>query len=264
MNFVAEQTDQAELVARLADNLFRVRQKIAEACARAGRDPGEVAIVAVTKYVDLPVIRALVAAGAGELGENRVQQLVARAAALGSRIEKWREPRELGQTPAPTVPRWHMVGHLQRNKVRMLLPQVRVLHALDSLRLAQEVQRVAELLDVQVDAFIEVNVSGEASKFGVPPAELSGLAEAVQRHSRIILRGLMTMAPLSPDPQRVRPVFAQLRELLRGLQRAGVVGPQCTHLSMGMSQDYAVAVEEGATFVRIGTALYEGLPIAPQ
>jgi len=256
--------DEAELVARLAGNLFRVRQRIAEACARAGRDPAEVTMVAVTKYLDLPMIRALVAAGVGELGENRVQQLVARAAALGSRIEEWREPREISQSPAPVIPRWHMVGHLQRNKVKMLLPQVRVLHALDSLRLAQEVQRVAELLDAKVDAFIEVNVSGESTKFGVSPAELPGLAEAVQKRSRITLRGLMTMAPLSPDVEQARPFFAQLRELLRGLQQSGTVGPQCVHLSMGMSQDYAVAVEEGATFVRIGTALYEDLPIAPQ
>jgi pyridoxal phosphate enzyme (YggS family) len=253
-----------ELVQRLRENVGRVREVIGEACGRVGRDPRSVGLVAVTKYVDLPVIEGLLAAGVREIGENRVQQLAARAEALGSRLEEWRDPGQLtdqgSAAAAPAAPSWHMIGHLQRNKVKALLPHTRVIHSLDSTRLAAEIQKVAERLDVQVDAFLEVNVSGEASKQGVSPDELAVLAEAVREQSRVRLRGLMTMAPFDPDAERARPCFARLREVLERLRDSGAVGRACVHLSMGMSQDYGVAVEEGATFVRVGSALYEDLP----
>jgi len=252
------------LINRLTKNLARVREEIAAACGRTGRDPRGVTLVVVTKYVDLPVIDGLLAMGVSELGENRVQQLVQRAEALGARPSAWQEPEELAAASqtgvSPIAPRWHMIGHLQRNKVKMLLPLARILHSLDSDRLAMEVQKTAERLDVDVDAFIEVNVSGEVTKEGVTPDELPGLVEAVRGLSRIRLRGLMTMAPFDPQPEHARPYFARLRMLLERLRDRGAVGPECRHLSMGMSQDYAVAVEEGATFVRVGSALFEGLP----
>lgn len=242
---------------RLRDNLAAVRQKIADACRRAGRDPTEVHLVAVTKYVAPPILREVVAAGIVDVGESRAQQLVARARECGAARFDWPQKSEPDEDRRP---RWHMVGHLQRNKVKQLLPHARILHSLDSQRLAQTLEQQAAALDVLVDAFIEVNVSGEASKQGVSPEELLPLAELVTRCGHIRLRGLMTMAPYDPDPEAARPHFARLRGLLEKLRRAGSIGPECVHLSMGMSQDYLVAVEEGATFLRVGAALFEGLP----
>ena len=260
-------TGQREWSARLHHNLAQVRQNIAAACARVGRQPSEICLVAVTKYVDLPIIRELLLAGVADLGENRVQQLSRRAEALGARLDGWPEPVAAaggsGTAPAPPAPRWHMIGHLQRNKVRQVLRHVRIIHSLDSLRLAAEVDRVAAELDARVDALVEVNVSGEQSKSGVPAAEAEALIEGLRDRPRIRLRGLMTMAPFDPDPEHARPFFAELREMAAGLRQRGVVGPEFVHLSMGMTQDYTVAIEEGATLVRVGSALFEGLP-APE
>jgi uncharacterized pyridoxal phosphate-containing UPF0001 family protein len=274
-----EPTPSAE---RLSGNLERVRAAIAHACRRTGRDPAVVRLVAVTKSVDLDTIRALMALGVHDLGENRVQQLVRRAADLGADLSSAWSGR-----PGPG-PVWHMIGHLQRNKVRTLLQHSRTLHSLDSPRLADEIEREAARPSATapheplppgpaptsdrssrtgprdetpsggiVDVLIEVNVAGEASKTGVAPDEAARLAEHVASLPHLRLCGLMTMAPFEVDPQRCRRYFARLRELLGELRGAGVVGPQCGHLSMGMSNDYAVAVEEGATIVRIGTALFE-------
>jgi hypothetical protein len=249
----------------LRTNLQRVREVVDAACQRAGRPPDRVRLVAVTKYVDLSVVRALLAMGVGEIGENRVQQLVARAAALGTRFDDFAPDFRWG-TPAAsavTSPRWHMIGHLQRNKVRAVLPHVRIIHSIDSLRLAAELDKVAAALDAPVEGLIEVNVSGEQSKFGVTPADLPALLESLRPLSHLRLRGLMTMAPFDPDPEHARPHFARLRDLSQRLRGSGTLEPDCTELSMGMSQDYGVAVEEGATLVRVGSALFEGLPGEP-
>jgi len=152
-----------------------------------------------------------------------------------------------------------MVGHLQRNKVKTLLRHSRILHSLDSVRLAKELETQAAKLELSVDAFLELNVAGEQAKSGAPVAEAAVLAEAVAQCPHIRLHGLMTMPPFDPNPEAARPHFARLRELLEQLRRQGAVGPDCVHLSMGMTIDYAVAVEEGATFVRIGSALVEGI-----
>lgn len=257
-------TDRPEWAGRLRENLARVQGAIVAACARAGRDSRGVRLVAVTKYVALPIIRELLSAGVGELGENQVQQLVARANAFGSRLEGWPEaglvPAASGSNTGLLTPRWHMIGHLQRNKVRQVLRYVRIIHSLDSLRLAGEVERIAAELDAQVDVLLEVNVSGEQSKYGLGPAEVPPLLEELRHYRRIRVHGLMTMAPFDPEPEHARPCFAQLREMLSALRQSGAAGPEFTQLSMGMSQDYEVAVEEGATLVRIGSALFEGLP----
>ncbi|MGD8451844.1 MAG: YggS family pyridoxal phosphate-dependent enzyme [Phycisphaerae bacterium] len=246
-------------VQRLRDNLQRVRETVQQACARAGRSPDSVCLVAVTKYVEPAVIRALLAAGATEIGENRVQQLSARATELGARHGPWRDPSEIATAPPDPLPRWHMIGNLQRNKVKALLPHARIIHSLDSIRLADELARAAAAAGTVVDAFIEVNVAGEASKSGLPPAELPALVDAVQGAPPLRLRGLMTMPPFDLDPEEARPHFARLRRLLEDLQARRAVGPECVHLSMGMSLDYAVAIEEGATFIRVGSALFDGL-----
>jgi pyridoxal phosphate enzyme (YggS family) len=246
---------ETEVSRRIHDNLAQVRGTIAEACRRSGRAPSEVRLVAVTKYAELDAIRALLELGVRDLGENRVQQLTQRAEALGA--------ASLGllddAPPAGGAPRWHMIGHLQRNKVKALLHRTRILHALDSLRLTQELEKQAGASALTVDAFLELNVAGEQAKSGAPVSEAVALAQAASACAHIRLHGLMTMPPYDPDPEAARPHFARLRELLAELQRQGAVGPQCVQLSMGMTIDYAVAVEEGATFVRIGSALFEGL-----
>jgi pyridoxal phosphate enzyme (YggS family) len=244
-----------EGIERLRGNLAGVRATIAEACRRAGRDPGDVRLVAVTKYVDLEAIRALLAAGVRDLGENRVQQLVSRAETLGAADLALLAP----DSDARQLPRWHMIGHLQRNKVKALLRHTRILHSLDSVRLTHELESQAEKLGLTVDAFLEFNVAGEQAKSGAPLEQADALAEAASHSPHIRLHGLMTMPPFDPDPEAARPHFAHLRELLERLRSGGAVGPDCVHLSMGMTIDYAVAIEEGATFVRIGSALFEGV-----
>lgn len=238
----------------IADGLKAVTARIHAACQRAGRPASEVRLVAVTKYAQPAWIRALLELGVADLGENRPQQLAQR------REEFAGAPAALDD--AADGPRWHMIGHLQRNKIKLFLRHSRILHSLDSLRLAEEL--AAQARDAgPVDVLIEVNVSGEASKGGVTPAEAPRLAEAVAKLTPLRLRGLMTMAPLSDDPQSARPVFARLRELRDTLRRAGAAGPDCHHLSMGMSNDFDVAIEEGATLIRVGSALFEGVDGEP-
>lgn len=266
-------TSPAEIEATVRRNLAAVRETIATACARARRDAAGVRLVAVTKYAPPGAISALLACGQRELGENRVQQLERRIAEFGAAPEGLDVPADAAATPSSAPagapdggrpPRWHMIGRLQRNKVRKLLPRVRVIHGLDSERLADEIERRAGAADCAVDALIEVNVSGEASKGGLFPDDLPRLVAHVADCPHVRLRGLMTMAPLEAEPEATRPCFARLRELLEGLRASGQVGPLCDQLSMGMSNDYAIAVEEGATIVRVGSALYEGLaPAAP-
>lgn len=243
----------------LQRNLERVRERIAAACGRAGRPAEDVRLVAVTKYVQPAVIRTLLELGVTDVGESRVQQLVPRAAELGA------DPGR-GLAAAPTTeanaPCWHMVGHLQRNKVKQLLPHARIVHSVDSVRLAEELDQVAARPEAAVDIFLELNVSGEASKYGIAPTDLPPLLERVRKLPRLRVCGLMTMAPLEKDPEAARPYFGALRDLLEQVRAQGIVDAGCRHLSMGMTQDYEIAVEEGATLVRVGSALFEGLPEA--
>lgn len=248
-----------QLSAIIERNLARVRDRIAAAAARRGRDPAGVRLVAVTKYVSLDVIEPLIAAGVNDLGENRVQQLVARATAAPGRLDSpFDGPGGGGATSTPGF-RWHMIGHLQRNKVRALLRICRVVHALDSARLADELQSAAAAAAAAVDVFVEVNVAGEAQKGGVNPQTLAELLRHVHGCPALRLRGLMAMAPLNPDAEAARPHFARLAALLREHRTRGDLPDDAVHLSMGMSQDFEVAVEEGATVVRVGSALYEGI-----
>ncbi len=243
---------------QLRQNVARVRAAIAAACARRDRSPRDIRLVGVTKYVSRAVLRELVAAGVSDIGESRPQQLAARAEEVGAARLDW--PTAGGASPASSQPRWHLIGHLQRNKIRLVLPHARIIHALDSVRLAEALARHAAQLSVVVDVFIEVNVAGEDAKQGIAPEELTELAGVVARCDPLRLRGLMTMAPYDPDPEAARPHFIRLRELLAELQGSTHAGPYCRDLSMGMSQDYIVAIEEGATFIRVGSALFAGIP----
>jgi pyridoxal phosphate enzyme (YggS family) len=256
-----EASSTMEWRARLRENLRGVRAAVAAACARVGRDAADVHLVGVTKYVTPAVAAELAALGVADLGESRPQQLVARAREIGQRLD-W--PGAGSAAPAGGAPRWHLIGHLQRNKVKLLLPHCRSVHSLDSVRLARELEQRAAELDaaaggVDVDVFVEINVPGEATKSGAEAADAAAIAATVAGCPHLRLRGLMTMAPYNDDPEASRPHFARLRELRDGLRRSGAAGPECVHLSMGMSQDYVVAVEQGATFIRVGSALFAGL-----
>jgi len=228
---------------RLKENLERVRQRIAAAAARSGRLAEAVRLVAVTKSVGPEEIAALAALGQKDFGESRTEQLVARAAEA--------EAAGLGA-------RWHMIGHLQRRKVRDLLSSGALIHGVDSVRLAEEIEkRAAEAGRPAVGVLLEVNISGEEQKFGLWPDEIIEEVEELSGLEHLDIRGLMTMAPLAAEAEAARPVFRGLRELLERINAAGVYPRPLAELSMGMSQDFAVAVEEGATLVRVGTALFE-------
>jgi pyridoxal phosphate enzyme (YggS family) len=228
---------------RLAANLALVRERIAAAAQSAGRLPEEVRLVAVTKYVDAATTRLLVDAGCHDLGESRPQQL-------------WEKAASLEDLPI----RWHMIGHLQRNKVRRTLPLVHLVHSGDSVRLLEEFDReraaaAAEPLPV----LLEVNVSGEAAKGGFRPEELPAQVETLVGLKHLEIRGLMAMAALTDDPAAARADFAKLRAFRDRLRREWHGRFALDDLSMGMSGDFEAAIAEGATIVRIGSALFEGL-----
>ncbi|HUU84789.1 MAG TPA: YggS family pyridoxal phosphate-dependent enzyme [Phycisphaerae bacterium] len=241
---------------KLRDNLRRVRDRMANACIRAKRKPKEVTLVAVTKSVGVDVIRQLLELDCCELGESRAQELSRRAAMIKEHLDRRsREPSD----PAPPQPNWHMVGHVQRNKVKPLLPWVRMFHALDSLRLAEDLDNQAGKLDLTVDALVQINAADEPQKFGVAVGAVPHLIEQVVSLPNMRVCGLMAMAPLTEDTSRLDWVFERVQEIFTDLQDERFTGKEFRHLSMGMSNDFEIAIEHGATMIRVGTALFEGL-----
>lgn len=230
----------------LYDTHRRVLDRIAAAAVRSGRTSDAVKLVAVTKTATVEQIAALYAMGQLDLGENRVQQLTLRAQELA---------RTLGEQESS--PRWHMIGHLQRNKVRQVLPHVCLVHSVDSLRLAAEIEDAAAELERVVDVLIQVNIAGEEQKYGVSAEVAFELGSQIAHMQHIRLRGIMTMAPYADDPQASRPVFAEASKLYEELARMLPSTDDLDLLSMGMSNDFEVAIEEGATMVRVGSALFE-------
>ncbi len=223
----------------LATNLWQVQERIAAAAVRAGRDPAEITLVPVTKTVPPATIRAAYALGLRIFGENRVQEAQAKADDL---------------VDLPDL-RWHLVGHLQRNKAKVAVRLFDVIHAVDSVRLAEAVSQRAQEAGRTVPVLLEVNVAGEATKFGFAPGELPDVVPAITALPGLTLWGLMTVAPFVADPETVRPVFRQLRAWRDELARQQPAHPW-HHLSMGMTDDFEVAIEEGATMVRIGRAIF--------
>lgn len=222
---------------QLARRLERLRQRIAAAAERAGRDPQSVTLVAVTKYVGHEEARALVELGCRDLGESRPQELWNKAEAL-----------------AGLEVRWHLIGRLQRNKVRRTLPLVALIHSVDSERLLAEVDREAALLGRPAAVLLEVDISGDSAKQGLKPAEAAELARRGAEFPHVEIRGLMGMAGLDSRTSRVAAEFASLARLRAELEASGMPLP---HLSMGMSGDFETAIEQGATLVRVGSALWE-------
>jgi pyridoxal phosphate enzyme (YggS family) len=220
----------------VTENLERVREQIMQAATKAGRAVDDIDLVAISKTHDAERVRAAYEAGQTLFGESRVQEARAKIPELPSSL------------------RWHFVGHLQKNKIRQALPLFELFHSVDSLGLAQEMNRVAEDAGMHPRVLLEVNVSGEGSKFGFSPDKLRADMESLLGVSRLTIEGLMTIPPLAPEAEGSRRYFAQLRELRDALEKEFDV--KLPQLSMGMTNDFPVAVEEGATLVRVGTAIF--------
>ena len=228
----------------LTENLTRVRRRMEQACARCGRDPSSVTLIGVTKGVPPSRIREAVALGVTDLGENRVQ-----------------EARDKQDALHDLNVRWHLIGHLQRNKAKDAVERFSVVQSVDSVALVEELQRQAEKRQRSVSVLVHVNVSGEATKFGCRPEEVQVIAQAIQNSSSLKLLGLMTIAPFSENPEDARPHFRRLRQLRDDIHLKFFNSSFFTHhssllLSMGMSGDFEVAIEEGADCVRVGTAIF--------
>jgi len=249
---------EAEMKEKIAENLKRIKENIAEACLRTKRDPMRVRLIAVTKTVDANVIRTLLEIERLDLAESRVQELIQRHAIIRESISRRLVLPDTAAEQKPGAPCWHMIGHLQRNKVKQLLPLVEYIHSVDSLRLAEEINTASARLGLndKVKIFLQVNTSQEKQKNGLAVGAVTALAEQVETLPNLQIVGLMTMAPLTDDQDVCRFCFARLREIFEEIHGEKICGPHFQHLSMGMSQDYVTAVEEGATMLRIGTALF--------
>lgn len=227
---------------RIRTNIEEVRARMAAAARRVGRDPAEIRLIAVTKYVDVETTRWVVEAGCQALGESRPQTLSAKANALHDlSIE------------------WHLIGHLQRNKVRRTLPCLHWLHSVDSLRLLDALEEEAAREDRPVRVLLDVNISGDEEKTGFAVSEVSLLPTILGRWPHVRVGGLMAMSARESDPDAARDDFRRLRQLRDALQPHCPAGVRLEHLSMGMSRDYEVAIEEGATMIRVGSSLFEGV-----
>ena len=243
----------------LAQAYAAVRDRIGEAAARVGRRARDVVLVAVTKAATPDQIRALVEMGQVDLAENRVQQLTQRVAQLQEYLSRRRRMGQAVERAPDEMPdrvRWHMVGHLQRNKVKQVVPIVELIHSVDSLRLAEELHNHAHRTERVVDVLVQVNTSGEPGKHGISPPAAPHFIEQLDTMLYLRPRGLMTMAPYSENPEHARPCFARTTELFHDVRTQGLGGREFNILSMGMSNDFEVAIEEGANIVRIGRALF--------
>jgi len=230
----------SEAPAEIAARVARVRERIAQAAARAGRRPEEIRLVAVSKVVSAERVREAVAAGITDLGENYIQEAAEKQAQITEPV------------------RWHLIGHVQSNKAAKAAAIFDIVHTVDSPRIARALGRHAQAAGRELDALLQVNTSGEETKSGVAPAEAERLLAEVAGVQGLRVRGLMTIGRWDPDPERARPEFRQLAQLAQDLERRS--GLELKWLSMGMSHDFEVAIEEGATLVRVGTGVFGPRP----
>lgn len=220
------------------ENLQEVEEKIAEACRRAGRDREEVTLIAVSKTKPVAMIEEAVDSGIISFGENKVQEMLEKQKVIDRQLQ------------------WHLLGHLQRNKVRQIVGKVTRIHSVDSLRLAKQIQTEYEKKNLVADILIEVNMAREESKFGFMPEETEEAIRQISGCANICIKGLMTVAPFVENPEENRPHFQNLNKLLVDINRKNIDNINMSELSMGMTGDYEVAIEEGATFVRVGTGIF--------
>ncbi len=219
---------------KVADNVVHIEEQIGQACQNSGRKRNEIMLIAVTKYVTIERAKEALDAGIMNLGENRDEGLLNKYEVLGDR------------------PNWHYIGSLQTRKVKNIIDKVAYIHSMDRISLAEEIQKRA---NKPVKCLVQVNVSGEESKHGIGPSELLQFVQELANFDKIIVAGLMTMAPLTDNEQVLRKCFRDLKELQNEIQQNAFIHAPCTELSMGMSNDFTIAIEEGATMIRIGTAL---------
>ncbi len=232
------ETEAAAVAAGIAANVRTVRSRIEEAAARAKRDPAGITLIAVTKTVDAFRIKAVVEAGVTDLGENRAQEFRDKYSLLGP------------------LARWHFIGHLQTNKVKYLVEKVNLIQSVDRMPVAVEVDRLAERAGLCQSVLVEVNVSGEAAKSGINADEAVAFIDSLRGLPHVKVCGLMAVGPLSGGPEAARPCFRRLRAIAEDVAGRGWPEVEMRHLSMGMSGDFPVAIEEGANMVRIGTAIF--------
>ena len=222
----------------IRDHLNEVRENIQKACEKAGRSPQEVTLIAVSKTKPLFMLEEAYEAGARDFGENKVQEI----------LEK--HPK------MPEDARFHMIGHLQRNKVKQVLPHAVLIHSVDSYRLAEQISQEAGKLGITAKILLEVNVAKEESKFGMMPEDVEEMAGQIAALPHLQIEGLMTIAPFVDDPEKNRPVFQKLYQLSVDIKKKNIDNVNMSVLSMGMTGDYQVAVEEGATMIRVGTGIF--------
>jgi pyridoxal phosphate enzyme (YggS family) len=223
----------------IKENIAHLHAAIRETAQRVGRDPSDVTLLVVTKNRTVDQIQQLLECGEFLLGENRVQEAKSKIPLL------------------PKTLRWHMVGHLQRNKVKDALHLFDMIQSVDSSRLAREIQKAAEATNRTVDVLVQLNVAGEETKFGIPAEETQSFVKEIAALPRLHVKGLMTIAPLTHDPEEVRPCFRRLKEIFDALASAQIPNVEMQFLSMGMTNDYRVAIEEGANLLRIGSAVFD-------
>ncbi len=238
---------------KISERIECLQNIINSTCACANRDPNELKLVVVTKSATIDAMKEIIHLGFTNLGENRVQQLKK----VSTEIEEFLGQQGSG-SGLPKRVHWHMIGHLQRNKVRQVLPIASLIHSVDTLRLAEEISTSAAKLNLCPKVLLQVNTSNESQKYGAPVGAATHLAEQIETLPNVKLIGLMTMAPLTRNKDVIRACFVRARELFVEMRGEKIVGPQFTELSMGMSSDYEVAIEEGATILRIGSAIFAG------
>src|SRR4030066_1095805 len=221
----------------ISENLNRIIERIAHAARRAGRNPEDVLLIAASKGVEVERLNEGLSAGIRILGESKVQEAMPKLQALGNKAE------------------WHFIGHLQGNKVKYVVGAFTLIHSVDSIELSEEINSRAEKIGMVQNVLLEVNISGEKGKFGIMPDKVNSITKASSGLKHISVRGFMTVPPYSDDPEDARPYFRMLRELRDNAMHTGICTDDCRELSMGMSGDFEVAIEEGATMVRVGTAI---------
>ena len=248
--------------ADLKDRLAAVRERIASAALRGGRRPEDIVLVAVTKYASMDQLRQLIELGHIDLGESRVQQLAHRVAQIDEFLQRHHQLSTGRASSLPEQVRWHMIGHLQRNKVRKVLPLVRLIHSVDSLRLAEELQSAASRYEEPVEVLIQVNASSRKGQPGIAPAAARHLVEQIDTMINLRPRGLMCADPPTQEPPDDKPAFDLCRDLFEEIRGRGVGGEKFNILSMGTSRSLETAIACGANVVRTGSAIF-GKPSGP-
>lgn len=222
----------------IEENIIEVKRRVEEAAKKAGRNPEDVLILAVSKTIDVPRIKEAVQCGLNSLGENRVQEIMDKYEPMGEGIN------------------WHLIGHLQTNKVKYIIDKVCLIHSVESLKLAEEINKKAEKAGIIMDILVEVNIANEESKFGIKPEDCESFIRELSKMKNINVKGLMTVAPFTENPEENRVYFKGLKDLLVDINNKKIDNINMSELSMGMTGDFEVAVEEGATIVRVGTGIF--------